>query len=89
MIRLLFGLFISVVISRWLYSEVALSLPQAVPLIDYALEAVSIPTHDKWRVEPVKDALGLLGVGSDDVMVKEAETKRTAMRQRRALRDIL
>ena len=90
MIRLFFGLFLSVVLARWMYSEVALSFPQAVPLIDYALEVVSIPTHDKWDAEPIREVLGRLGLGNDDILLEAVETNKTAqIRQRRPLKEIL
>ncbi|MBX7137454.1 MAG: hypothetical protein K1X83_05670 [Oligoflexia bacterium] len=51
MLRFLFGMFFSVVIARWAYSEIKLSFPGLIPEIDYALERVQIPTHDKWPKE--------------------------------------
>lgn len=48
MFRLLFSIFLSVVVARWSYSEVKMMWPGAVPLIDYVLQKVEIPTHDQW-----------------------------------------
>ena len=48
MIRLAVTFVMYMVVGRWLYSEVQLNFPQAVPSIDYAMEKISIPTHDKW-----------------------------------------
>ncbi|RMD86130.1 MAG: hypothetical protein D6808_03960 [Candidatus Dadabacteria bacterium] len=48
MLRLLIGMMVTVTVARWMYSEVRLIAPSAIPTIDYVLEKVQIPTHDKW-----------------------------------------
>lgn len=40
-----------VIAARWIYAEVQILLPSAIPTIDYALEHIQIPTHDKWPKE--------------------------------------
>lgn len=37
-----------VVTARWMYAEVALVAPGALPLIDRGLQKIAIPTHDTW-----------------------------------------
>ena len=56
MIRLVAGFLAAVIMARWVYSEVQMSFPFAVPYIDGALETVSIPTHDRWDKEKIKYA---------------------------------
>lgn len=51
MIRILFSLFFWVLIGRWWYAEVKMVLPSATPVIDFALEKIQIPTHDKWNTK--------------------------------------
>lgn len=53
MVRLVFTFLLTVVVARWMYSEVQVSFPQAVPFIDYALEKVQIPTHDQWDYQKI------------------------------------
>ena len=48
MIRFFFSFCLTVIVARWIYAEVQMTLPEVVPAIDYALENVQIPTHDKW-----------------------------------------
>ena len=48
MIRFFFSFCLTVVMARWIYAEVQMTLPEVVPAIDYALESVQIPTHDRW-----------------------------------------
>jgi len=48
MIRFLFSLFFYVILARWIYAEAVLFSPDMTPLIDGALETISVPTHDKW-----------------------------------------
>lgn len=48
MIRLFFSFFLTVVVARWIYAETKMVVPGAVPVIDFALDKVQIPTHDKW-----------------------------------------
>lgn len=64
MIRILFSLCFWVIIARWSYAEIKLLLPSAVPVIDYALDTIQIPTHDKWNAQTV------------DRFIAKAETKR-------------
>ncbi len=37
-----------VVTARWMYAEVALVAPGALPVIDESLKKIAIPTHDTW-----------------------------------------
>ncbi len=41
-------LLFSVAVGRWMYAEIGLIMPGALPALDYVLQATSIPTHDKW-----------------------------------------
>lgn len=49
-------MFFWVVVARWCYSEVGLFFPQALPVIDQALETISLPTHDKWPELQIGDS---------------------------------
>jgi len=74
MLRLLLSFFLTVVVARWVYSEIQLSLPQAVPAIDYVLKKVQIPTHDKWdrkKIEYFFSQLRELGSGLQDEPANE------------------
>ena len=62
MLRFLFGMFFSVVVARWAYSEVKLCCPALIPEIDYALERFQIPTHDKWPKDRMIGAAKQLAV---------------------------
>jgi len=60
MLRLAFSICCSVVIARWVYHEVQLTAPQLVPYIDYSLERIQIPTHDKWLKTALNNAIDLI-----------------------------
>jgi len=49
--RIVFSLCLWVVVARWGYSEMKILCPDAIPAVDYVLEHVQIPTHDKWPKE--------------------------------------
>jgi hypothetical protein len=51
MFRLLLATFFYVTLGRWMYAELTLIVPSALPAIDYALEKVQIPTHDEWDLQ--------------------------------------
>lgn len=53
MIRLVITFLVYMIVGRWIYSEVQLAFPKAVPSVNYALETVAIPTHDKWNGKKV------------------------------------
>lgn len=55
----------SVVVARWIYAEAELVLPSAVPVIDYALENVRIPTHDTWPKEKLYQFVEQITEGAD------------------------
>jgi hypothetical protein len=59
------------VFGNWVYDEVKVSFPSAVPTIDSAMEAIAIPTHDQWdkkklvsAVNEVGSALNKIGVAT-------------------------
>ncbi len=47
-LRIISTLLIYVTVGRWIYAEINLLMPGAIPTIDYVLQATSLPTHDKW-----------------------------------------
>lgn len=57
MFRILGKLCFWVLVARWGYAELQIILPSATPAIDYALENVQIPTHDKWNSESLDQLL--------------------------------
>ena len=57
MTRFVFSIACSVILARWMYAEIAMTVPGMIPVIDYSVERLSIPTHDKWSKEPFVDAL--------------------------------
>jgi hypothetical protein len=57
MFRFFFSLCCSVIIARWIYQEVQLAAPELVPFIDYSLDRVQIPTHDKWLKTALSNAV--------------------------------
>ena len=57
MLRILLGLFISVSVARWMYSEVELVAPPLMPVLDYVVDATTIPTHDKWSKDSLESLL--------------------------------
>lgn len=58
MIRFLVTFSLWMVFGNWVYDEVQVSFPQAVPVIDSTLETLSIPTHDQWDKESIAQFLG-------------------------------
>lgn len=61
-------------IARWGYSEIALMFPSAMPLVNKVVNAVQIPTHNKWSSEKVQGyvdeaeyALKDAGASIDDI----------------------
>lgn len=57
MFRWLCSFVFTVAAARWIYAEVKLAVPEAMPLIDYSLERLQIPTHDKWSKQALAEAL--------------------------------
>lgn len=57
MFRFLFTMLFYVVIGRWIYAEVNLTLPQLAVGIDELLVSLEIPTHDSWSKQAVDDAI--------------------------------
>ncbi|MDC0357251.1 hypothetical protein OAO01_00415 [Oligoflexia bacterium] len=51
--RYLIIMLVSVVIARWIHSEIELISPNTIAYIDYAIEKIDIPTHDKWDTKKV------------------------------------
>ncbi len=49
--RIVFSCLFWVIAARWVYAEVQILVPSVVPSIEYALEHIQIPTHDKWPKE--------------------------------------
>ena len=85
MFRLLLSISLSVVIARWAYQEVELCVPQLVPYIDYSLERVQIPTHDKWLKTALTNAL--LVINEDLPEMREAAPSRSAAKRRELNRE--
>lgn len=81
MFRLILSLSLSVVIARWVYQEVELCAPQFTPYIDYALDRVQIPTHDKWLKTAVSNALQIVNEGLPEF--QESSPVRRVSRQKR------
>lgn len=48
MFRFMFVMLLYVTVARWIYSEISLVVPSAVPAINECLNRLQIPTHDKW-----------------------------------------
>lgn len=46
-----------VVLARWMYAETVNMFPDAQPMLDSAISAISIPTHDKWDQEKINAAI--------------------------------
>jgi hypothetical protein len=69
MLKLIFTLVVSVSISRWIYAEVQLVAPAALPALDYVVERTEIPTHNTWS----KDSFArvLAGVGKLVLLVQQ------------------
>ena len=74
MLKLFMCLFISVTVSRWMYSEAQLVVPQIVPLIDYVVQATDIPTHDKWSKNSMHQILSAVEATSKFVVEKAEGT---------------
>lgn len=53
MLRFVISLLFFCVIGRWLYAELELIYPRAVPAVDRLLAKVEIPTHDQWSREQI------------------------------------
>ena len=62
MLRFLFGFISTVLIARWIYSEVQVTLPQVIPLIDSALLKLEIPTHNRWDREKINKYMDMVSV---------------------------
>jgi hypothetical protein len=70
MFRILGKLCFWVLIARWGYAELQLILPSATPAIDYALENVQIPTHDKWNAESLDQFLLAVRTRTEDSLAR-------------------
>ena len=78
MIRLCFSFFVTVVLARWMYAEVQMVAPGAVPVIDFALQHVQIPTHDRWDKEAINSAFqGISGAIQSLGVVQQARADDT------------
>lgn len=97
MLRRLFNLIIYVTVARWMYAEIQLTAPQLVPALDYCLQVVTIPTHDKWPKESMEEFLrsvevAAFGKPAIEVAAVAAPTKEVAsagLTQLRALADLV
>jgi hypothetical protein len=49
------------VFGNWVYDEVKVSFPAAVPAIDSAMDAIAIPTHDQWDKKKIVSAVNQVG----------------------------
>lgn len=58
--RILFSLFFWVMVARWGYAELQLSLPGLIPYVDRAVQAMTIPTHDQWADSTIVKTLASL-----------------------------
>ena len=58
--RIVFSCFLWIIIGRWIYEEVKILAPSAIPAVDYVLENVQIPTHDKWSKEKFEKVFATL-----------------------------
>lgn len=67
-------MFLWVLIARWAYAEVKLSVPNLIPFIDYSLEQVQIPTHDQW---PPKEEIMAYAQRAIDVFQAKIPTEQT------------
>lgn len=56
-IRFFFTMGMYVVLARWMYAETVNMFPDAQPVLDTAISAISIPTHDKWDEEKINAAI--------------------------------
>ncbi|RIL09933.1 MAG: hypothetical protein DCC75_05440 [Proteobacteria bacterium] len=61
MFRYLFGFLSTIIIARWIYAEIQLSLPSVVPVINFVLEKAQIPTHDTWELSKLNELLSERG----------------------------
>ena len=68
-------------------------VPNAIPLINYALERTQIPTHDKWSDERFMQAIEALrnpdsekvvGVRSEDTIVPQVRPQNVDFRRTRS-----
>ena len=84
MVRFAFSFLAWMVFGNWVYDEIKVTFPGAVPVVDAAMKKIAIPTHDRWNqqsiakaVNGVGSALGQLGVGEMPIF-KEIEAKLNA-----------
>ena len=61
MVRFVVSFAAWMVFGNWVYDEIQVSFPNAVPFINAAMEKVSIPTHDKWNQERIIGAINSVG----------------------------
>lgn len=48
-------------LGNWVYDEVRVSFPGAIPVVDRAIDALSIPTHDQWDKEKIAHVVNAVG----------------------------
>lgn len=79
MFRSICSMVLWVVVARWVYAEVALLHPNALPLIDKTLQVLTIPTHDKWpdiKIESPeqRDSVVAANVGAPSRKVQSSQS---------------
>ncbi|MDZ4785309.1 MAG: hypothetical protein SGJ02_04450 [bacterium] len=55
--RIVFSAVFWTILGQWGYAELKILCPAFVPAVDYTLQHVQIPTHDKWSKEKLTDLL--------------------------------
>ena len=69
MIRFAFSFVAWMVFGNWVYDEVKVSFPSAVPSIHSAMDALAIPTHDQWDKKKIVSAVNDVGAALNKIGV--------------------
>lgn len=54
MLKLCLTALVTLMVSRWMYAEVSIIVPGAMPVVDAVLDKTSIPTHDHWSKDSME-----------------------------------
>jgi hypothetical protein len=72
MLRFLFTLLASITFGRWIYSEVKLVIPSALPTLDFLLQKTEIPTHDQWSQDSLDKIFRVVGTAANQIVSAQA-----------------
>ncbi len=77
-LKLFFSIITTCIVARWIYAEAKLAAPTVVSTLEYGLDLVEIPTHDKWD-EETKESMKFYTQSAVNYIKNEKDDIRSAV----------